>query len=331
MTTSEQPQILSSSNNHPTQISEFNFFPPEIRTQIFRKLPAKPLLKLSCVCKSWCSIIDYPDFIHTHFQISQIPNSGNNNNNRSLLALEALEIYADHRAGCLLTVCLPETLEETSHIFRKSDIYWYRIIGSCNGLLLVSRTGVFYESQKVLRLWNPCIRKSLVIPACPFPSYMLEDCVYVFGYAPVSKDYKVVAIGSRKSRSGEARKMYLAVYRLRDQQWTVKKARHISFPNTIKMSQPFYCIQAAVFLKGVAYWLGNFDKYNVELTHLGSFYFDKEEIVLLELPSSWEERGSFKFLFLFGESLAIFRISEVASSIWVLDQDNEKGTWSCKG
>ncbi|XP_074263900.1 F-box/kelch-repeat protein At3g23880-like [Silene latifolia] len=324
MTTRKKPQFLSRSNNHPTQITEFKFLPPEIWTQILEKSPAKTLLKFRCVCKSWCSIIDQTEFIHTHPQISQILNSGNDN--RSLLSLELVEYHGNRCPGCLLTLRHPKTLQETSSIFRKSDLYSYRIIGSCNGLILVNRIGGFYVYQKDLRLWNPCIRKSLVIPACPFHRSLLLDCVYLFGYAPVNKDYKVIAIASEKGEGEETRKMYVAIYTLSDQQWTIRNDElNIKLPNVIDMFLPFYCLSSAVFLKGVAYWLGNVDKQRNELTHLGSFDFDKEEIVLLELPSSW---GSFKFLFLFGESLAIFRITEVASSIWVLDQDNKKEPWT---
>ncbi|XP_074265244.1 F-box/kelch-repeat protein At3g23880-like [Silene latifolia] len=323
----KNPQNSSIINNHLTQISEFNYLPPEIWTQIFAKLPAKTLLNLSCVCKSWCSIIDNPDFIHLHLQISQISNSGNNN--RLVVALESLGYCKNQESGYLLTVRHLETLQETGLIFRKCDLHSYHIIGSCNGLIFADRTDVPHFILRELRLWNPCICKSLVIPDCPFPLSLLENAVYVFGYAPVSKDYKVVAIASEKGVSEPARKMNLAVYTLRDQQWTVRNdGLNVSFPNGIEMFRAYYRLSAAILLNGVAYWLGNVDKDRNELTHLGCFDFNTEEIAFLELPSSWDESGSCRLLFLLGESLAIFRISEVASSIWVLDQDNKKGSWT---
>ncbi|XP_074265388.1 F-box/kelch-repeat protein At3g23880-like [Silene latifolia] len=318
-----KPQNSSSRNNHLTQISEFKYLPSEIWTQILEKLPAKTLLKFRCVCKSWCSFIDNPDFIQTHLQFSQIPNSGNNRT--SLLILGPLEYRDNGWSGCLLTVLHAKTLRETGIIFGKSGLYVYRIVGSCNGLILVSRTDGS-PFRKELRLWNPCICKSLVIPACPFSSS--SDCYYVFGYAPVSKHYKVIAI-PKNSALEKPGKISWAVYILGDQQWAVRNDMlNISFPNTFGLFRPFFCLPANVFMKGVAYWLGNIDEDRNGLTHLGSFDFDKEEIAFLELPSSWNEGVSFMFLFLLQESLAIFRISEVASSIWVLEQDNEKETWT---
>ncbi|XP_074265369.1 uncharacterized protein LOC141587799 [Silene latifolia] len=293
MTTRKKLQVSSSSNNHPTEISEFKFFPPEIWIQILAKLPAKSLLKF-----------------------------------RSLLALEGLEYRQNQWAGCLLTIVHCETLQETGLIFRKSDLYSYRIIGSCNGLILVIRNDGHPFYQKDLRLWNPCICKSLVIPTCPLPSSLLMYAVYVFGFAYTSKDYKVVTIASEKCRGEETGVRYVAVYSIRDQQWTVRNdGLNVRSPNIIGRFWPYYCLSAAVFLKGVAYWLGNLDRDGNQFSHLGSFDFDTEEFAFSGLPSSWEERGSFRHLFLLGESLAIFRISEVASSIWALDHDNKKGPW----
>ncbi|XP_074263905.1 F-box/kelch-repeat protein At3g23880-like [Silene latifolia] len=323
----KNPQNSSSNNNHLIQISEFNYLPPEIWTQILENLPAKTLLKFRCVCKSWCSIIDNPDFIHIHLQISQISNFGVNN--RSLVALNSLGYLGNREIGYLLTHRHPETLRKTGLIFRNSDLYSYRMIGSCNGLILVSRIESPRSMQKKLRLWNPCIRKSLVIPDSPFSPSLHANAVYLFGYASVSKDYKVVALAKEKGVGQRTRKMYVTVYTLRDQRWT---ARHdwlnVGIPNAIEMSRPSYCLSAAVSLKGVAYWLGKVDKNRNELSHICSFDFNKEEISFVELPSSWDKRGSCRFLFLLGKSLAIFRISKVASSIWVLDQDNKNGPWT---
>ncbi|XP_074264858.1 uncharacterized protein LOC141587303 [Silene latifolia] len=117
---------MESSKNHTASsnlwnISEFNYLPPEVWTQILLSLPAKTLLKFRCVCKSWCSIIDDPDFIHMHFQLCKF-NSGNN---QLLVALERLWGLRDK--GWLLTVREAETLENTGLILRKSDSYSFHI------------------------------------------------------------------------------------------------------------------------------------------------------------------------------------------------------------
>ncbi|XP_074264869.1 F-box/WD-40 repeat-containing protein 1-like [Silene latifolia] len=307
MKSSENSATSSNIHQHfTTNISEFNYLPPEIWTQILLSLPAKTLLKFRCVCKSWCSIIDDPDFIQLQFRLCKI-NSGNN---QLLVALEGLWINRDK--GCLLTVCHPETLQSTGLIFMKSDSYRYRMASSCNGLLLVVQHGSHIE----WRLWNPCIRKSFLLPTCP-----LDTCWYLLGFAPDSKDYKVAAFAFENSSGIPPRKILFAVYSLRDQLWTVKNLN-------ITSMRELYSLSKAVFFRGAAYWLAENDYQRNEPTHLGSFDFDKENIDFLELPFTMDETRFYRFLFLLGGSLAVFSISQVTSSIWVLEQDNEKGPWT---
>ncbi|XP_074265347.1 F-box/kelch-repeat protein At3g23880-like [Silene latifolia] len=303
-------------------LPESKYLPPELCTQIFVNLPAKTLLRFRCVCKSWCSIIDDPDFVNMHFQLSQF---NFRNNNKLLVAFEGLERDTGHTAY-MLTVCEAETLRQTDLIFKKSIRYTYQIIGSCNGLHLVERFCPPYY-RKELRLWNPCIRKSLPLPVSPFGS--LVGTNYLFGFASHSQDYKVVAMTFDNIEAGLTGKTYVAVYTLSDKKWTVRNDQFdITFPNNISINKPFDSLSTAVFCRGSAYWLGYFDEPRNTLTHLGSFDFDKEKTIFLELPSTWDEKGSLRFPFLLGVSLAVFSISKVTSRIWVLEQGNEKEPWT---
>ncbi|XP_074265167.1 putative F-box protein At1g32420 [Silene latifolia] len=301
---------MKSSKNPTTSlnlvyISECKYLPPDIWTRILSTLPAKTLLKFRCVCKSWCSIIDNPDFGHVHAQF----NSENNTSNRLLVALEGMGYTGGQ--GCVLTVRYAQNLRKIDHIFRIHS-YRYRLIGSCNGLLLVERSAP-QGCLKELRLWNP-----------------LYNSWYLFGFVRDSKDYKVVAFGFDNSQGIENEKIYFAVYTLSNQQWTVRvdPLNVSSLNNNVSMFWMFNSVSTAVFFRGAAHWLGNNDNQRLAFTHLGSFDFDQEKLTLLELPCTCEERGSLRFLFLLGGSLAVFSISYASSSIWVLEQDNQKGPWT---
>ncbi|XP_074265215.1 putative F-box protein At5g47300 [Silene latifolia] len=228
--------------------------------------------------------------------------------------------------GCLLTVHDAQTLRTVDYIVRTYS-YRYRILGSCNGLLLVGQYAPLGYLNDQLRLWNPCIRKSLILQPCPFRPYLPDNLsCYLFGFSPRSKDYKVVAFELDESQGSENEKMYT----LSNQQWTVRnKALNISNLNTNDMFGLFYFLFTAVYFRGAAYWLGNNDKRTKAITHICSFDFDEESFTFLELPFSWDDRTCW-FLFLLGESLAIFNISEVTSSIWVLQQDNKKEPWTLR-
>ncbi|XP_074265357.1 F-box/kelch-repeat protein At3g23880-like [Silene latifolia] len=317
----------SSSSSNSNKPSESKYLPPEVWTLIFLSLPAKTLLKSRCVCKYWCSIIDNPNFMNMHFKLCKI-NSGNTT--KLLVALQGLGYHG--KEGCLLTIRDAETLEETDRIFSKSDLYKYYIIGSCNGLLLVGQNG-FCSIREELRLWNPSIRKSLVIPACPVcphQSSLIDRGWYLFGLAPDTQDYKVVKFTFGFNPDEKLGKLYAAVYTLSNQRWTNRiDPVNVSFLNTYNWYWLFNSLSTGVYFQGSAYWLGRNDKGSSGLlTHLGSFDFDTENITLSELPFSVDETGSLRFLFLLGKSLAVFSISELTSNIWVLKQKNRKETWA---
>ncbi|XP_074321658.1 F-box/kelch-repeat protein At3g06240-like [Silene latifolia] len=313
----------SINNKHITPISEFKYIPPELWTLVFVNSPAKTLVTFRSVCKSWCSIIDHPDFIYLHLKLRK----RNSDNHKLLLAIEGFG-----RGGYLLTVREADTFRKTTQIFMKTGLYSYCLKGSCNGLLLVRQYHAPYFLQD-LRLWNPCIRKSLLIPKCPLPSSFLETVNYVFGFSPVCKDYKVVAIAfDQKVLSTKPANMFVAVYTLSDQQWTVRNnglnIDSSGFNRMFGDSDEYRFPSMAVFFQGAAYWIG-YDPsediiYGKRPTHLVSFDFDSEKFNYLELPNVLEEKFFLRFVFLLRDSLAIFGISSFCSSIWVL----EKGAWT---
>ncbi|XP_074263891.1 putative F-box protein At5g47300 isoform X1 [Silene latifolia] len=312
------------SSKNPTTSSKLPYIPPEILIQILPKLPAKTLLRFRCVCKSWHSIIDNPDFVHMHFQHSRI-NSENSISNKLLLAFEGMGCSGS--VGCVLTVRDAQTLAKVDHIFR-THFEKYRIIGSCNGLLLVALYAPHGHLNE-LRLWNPCIRKSLIFPVCLLSSYLFRSHDwYVFGFSPDSQGYKVVGFDPN-TLDVEDGKMYFAVYTLSNQQWTVRKdPLNVPILNRYNRRRLFDYVSTAVFFRGAVHWLGKIDNQRHAFTHLASFDFDHEKLTFLELPFTCEESGTLRFLFFLRGSLAVFSISEVTSSIWMLDLDNQKRPWT---
>ncbi|XP_074265348.1 F-box/kelch-repeat protein At3g23880-like [Silene latifolia] len=163
-----------------TRISEFKYIQPELHTQILANLPAKTVLRFRCVYKSWCDIIDDPDFVTQHRNLCKI----NSVNSKLLLSLEGSGRYGSK--GCSLTVRHADTLRKTHHILKSTERYY--LLGSCNELLL-TLDHIDTRYQQNLMLWNPCIRKSLRIPPSPMS---FRAVVYLFGFVSCSYDYKVI-------------------------------------------------------------------------------------------------------------------------------------------
>ncbi|XP_074265336.1 F-box only protein 8-like [Silene latifolia] len=294
------------------------YLPLDVWASIIVNLPVKTLLRFRCVCKSWCSIIDHPDFAYTNLKLRKIDSKKS-----KIIALEGFGyqggvLYQGARR-CLLTVRQGDTLRKTAHIFESSDRYY--LVGRCNELLLLKRfvyPGDFNPGyEKEMRLWNPSIRKSLLIPPCP-----LVNAIYLLGFAPCSKDYKIIAIDNNINRPKNY--SYIAVYTLSNQQWCVRNNND---------PQRIYVPPTAFYFQGAAHWFGKDplveNQHQNELTHLVSFNFDLEKFTFLKIPRDSKGTDITRFLFILGESLAIFSVTQERSRIWVLEQGRSgKGVWT---
>ncbi|XP_074265331.1 uncharacterized protein LOC141587762 [Silene latifolia] len=182
-----------------------------------------------------------------------------------------------------------------------------------------------------MRLCNPSIRKSLLLPPCPLLPSDWRTPKFVLGFALHSQDYKVVAIAFKRIKRVELPVMGVAVYTLSNQQWSVRdNVLNIDYLSFKHLFGAYY------FCEGAAHWLRDdapdedtsyYQLYNP--THLVSFDFDSEHFSFLELPVALDELENYSgSLFILGESLALFCISLLSFRIWVLKQENGNRLWT---
>ncbi|XP_055807879.1 F-box protein At3g07870-like [Solanum dulcamara] len=165
-----------------------SYFPPELLREILLKLPAKSLIRFTVVCKSWHSLITSFPFISTH--LAQTPHtntllvrryvSTHNNENYSL--------FQDSKNR-------PFSLNFTSelHFPFNCQLGYFRIVGSCNGIVCLS-DDLFGELQSLV-LWNPSIQKYITLPLPSIKPQLPHMSVLGFGAdLPETDDYKLVRL-----------------------------------------------------------------------------------------------------------------------------------------
>ncbi|KAL6536109.1 hypothetical protein OROHE_012954 [Orobanche hederae] len=159
----------------------------EIIPNILHKLPVKTLLRCTSICKSWYSLITSPQFIfsHLHFAASTKNRTPLLLVRRTITESEHYDLFSDNDSF---------TLHSNIEFPFRSINAFFTIVGSCNGLICLSDDRVYHTHTIIL--WNPCIKKSVLLPKpnSIYSSYGTFSQSLGFGFDPVASDYKVIRI-----------------------------------------------------------------------------------------------------------------------------------------
>ncbi|PHU21388.1 hypothetical protein BC332_06495 [Capsicum chinense] len=165
----------------------------DITIQILLKLPVKSLLRFKCICKSWGSLVEDPQFIMLYHDSSKndvnhqkifVTGGECDNKDDYFYAVDA-PLQHDFVAS-LIEPSIPEINQSSRVSFTSS---------SSNGILLL----IF--PYDLIVLWNPTIRESRKIPI-PIPKKKMMErklfpAIYGFGYVSSTCDYKIVRVGKK--------------------------------------------------------------------------------------------------------------------------------------
>ncbi|CAH9109968.1 unnamed protein product [Cuscuta epithymum] len=165
--------------------------PRDVLISILSRLPVSTLLRCIAVCKSWYALISSPLFISENLHF------GSENTHLLLRYCVGEGVTEKHQSY--------ELFRDDNHTFercRKLDFpftsvnNFYRIVGSCNGLICL--TDDMGEDDLTTILWNPSIGKSVALPEprVTFTSHGAFSHTHGFGYDPLTNDYKVVRIAN---------------------------------------------------------------------------------------------------------------------------------------
>ncbi|GAB2280541.1 hypothetical protein Dimus_015167 [Dionaea muscipula] len=197
-----------------------SLLPEDLLLEILYRLPVKTLIRFTCVCKQWLSLIRSPQFATK--QLLTTESNLSRYNFQFFFALKRVRSGENDRV--LASFYSYESFELSAR-FEFSPCHTITISDPCHGIFCV-RVIVDYRETTFL-LWNPSIREIELLPF-PLPLRVPEqedylkivDRVFGFGYDPEINDYKVFVIFKPLYAAGSRDVDWpVEVYNLRDGCW----------------------------------------------------------------------------------------------------------------
>ncbi|KAI3457105.1 hypothetical protein Pfo_013768 [Paulownia fortunei] len=285
-----------------------DYLPQEVLINILTRLPPKSLIKFRCVSKSWNSLISSPYFISLHTQQAVLSNSHTSPTYHFIVRrysknqkAEIYSVYSDSNE-----------FHEQNNIrienpFRNVTRFYYRIVGSSNGVLCLSDD--LFGHTHLIFLWNPLIRRkvTLPLPKATFESTWPCMCVLGFGFDVKNDDYKVVRVAYAQVDYGYSVPPKVEVYALRARNW-----RGISgkFPRSWMVD--YFWSQA--FVNGNVHWVAYRSKARQAEVENLIIVFDMSNEVFdeLQLPGTLANELPFNLnTAILEQSLAIYQYDAV--------------------
>ncbi|XP_016490847.1 F-box/kelch-repeat protein At3g23880-like [Nicotiana tabacum] len=278
--------------------------PAELVTEILSKVRVKPLLRFTCVSKSWLALISGQEFIKSHLNLSA--NNKDNTHHRLILN------FGRYLKQWSLKSLLYESVTEASTLYYPMKIpkRSFRIVGSVNGLICLA------DSSKDLVLWNPSIRKYKKLPNFKTNFWDVSWFVYGFGYDEFRDDYKVVGCFYYDYSSFDVE---VGIYSLKSDSWK----SICSLPDGMG-----FLIELGKFVNGKLHWVNNINDYSYEGCNIISIDLVDEKWETVEQPS-YEEGDIDLQLGLFGSDLSIYINNEGKHvSVWVMKEYGVRESWT---
>ncbi|CAN0845962.1 F-box protein At3g07870 [Linum grandiflorum] len=243
---------------------------------ILTRLPPKSLLRYLSVSKSFHSLITTPTFISAH----------TNHSRRKLL----LRHYSWSHTKELFTIHDPDysffsrRQEEELDFGFRSYAKYFEIVGSVNGLLCLCDT--HRVNSHTVFLWNPTIRKSVVLPPPSVDFKRVSNFVHGFGFDLVTRDYKVVKVTYPHFTVSSPE---IEIYELSKNSWRRRTTKRDDQTTPYNRDRVISELSGQAFLKGAIHWVGYSNR--AEFRGLGIVAFDlgREGFRELKLPECLSE------------------------------------------
>ncbi|THG21162.1 hypothetical protein TEA_011496 [Camellia sinensis var. sinensis] len=251
--------------------------PQEVVFDILARLLVKSLLQMRCVCKSWNSLINSPNFITSHTNQTLA-----NNNNELVL----LRHHTDGKDQFTVH-CNNNTFNECTTFdcpFTNWTKYYLRVVGLCDGLVCLSS----YDQTTIL--WNPSIKRCLNLPTphITYKSHSSYTFILGFGFDSLTNGFKVVRLVYFHKNFGYRLPVEVDVYMLSIGTW-----------RTVNTVTPSYNLMQCVshaFVNRACHWIG-FEAMTKEISDWGYPSKDCDIWVMTEygVVESWTKLFTIDF------------------------------------
>ncbi|XP_057509860.1 F-box protein At3g07870-like [Actinidia eriantha] len=290
-----------------------DYIPNEVLVEILARLPVNSLIRFTLVCKSWFHLITSPSFITKHL-----------NHSKTIRDKVFLRLYnADEREEQYILCRDDEKLgyDDSKLKFPFELVSPYNwIIGSCNGLICICDD--CYNHSHHIVIWNPSIRKSVVLPRIYKPQSPYR-IVLGFGAHPTTHEYMAVMVVYKNALLNPEREpAKVEIYEQGTGSW--RCVRSASFPCFMLE----FLLQQA-FVNGAVHWVAH-DPVTGLRNVVVSFDMGAETFSEMMLPP--DVRDQMRVLITsFDESLAVLCGGEMGINsccVWVMKEYGVAESWT---
>ncbi|PNY10897.1 F-box/kelch-repeat protein [Trifolium pratense] len=286
------------------------FLPLEMIIQILLWLPVKSLIRFKSVCKLWFSVISDPNFANSHFLLAQT-------NSTRIVSISAAPPQI--RSIDFEALLNDGSASPNPNLWLPQSYFPLQMKGSCRGFIFLHCSSNNY-------LWNPSTGFHKQIPLSPIDSRFgaYFHYLYGFGYDQSRDDYLVVLLSYDPAVPAHF-KSHLEIFSLTDNTW--KKIEDTRIPYRGHYYY-YYYPKVGLLFNGAIHWL---------VTHHGSSVtvivaFDLMERKLLEITLPYSFVGhhcvSDIGLWVFGEFLSLWAMTDGIVEIWVMKQFTVHYSWT---
>ncbi|XP_017259002.1 F-box protein CPR1 [Daucus carota subsp. sativus] len=277
------------------------YFPEQLIPEILLHLPVKHLLRIRCVCKPWCSLIDSPSFVKRHLQRNIETNPD------SHIILRSCSSGSNFFMADVHSLCNSPAVEIDDPV--KTYLSGAEFLGSCNGIVCL------LKNNTDILLWNPATRKLRELPkptSFTLPSSFMGFSIFGFGYDHLNDDYKVVKIFDYQIWG-----MLVTVYSLKNDSWRQAEA----IPKDISITT-----KRGMYANGSLYWVATKDSPVI-------FAFDLGVERHRELPyptyNNENDQTAGMGMIIFDRCLRIIdHYSGYRTDLWLMNDNGVGNSWS---